>query len=127
MTDLEWEQLRDTLAAEDLAQQAILEMLEAEAKGTPVANPLHWCRKCAARRRINQRKRNHFDLTEDTHDRVEASLLPGLQEPASQLELLAAGEGRAEDEPKLRVLSMTSAAVRKRRSRRRLRDGRKAA
>ena len=127
MTDLEWEQLRDTLAAEDLAQQAILEMLEAEAKGTPVANPLHWCRKCAGRRRINQRKRNHFDLTEDTHDRVEASLLPGLQEPASQLELLAAGEGRAEDEPKLRVLSMTSAAVRKRRSRRRLRDGRKAA
>jgi hypothetical protein len=130
MTEREWDELQKTLVGEydeDLAHQAILELLEAEAKGTPIVNPLHWCRKCAARRKINRTKRNRFDLTEDTHKLVERSGLPALQVPASQLYLLMAGEGLGDDRPKCRRLSMTSAAVRKRRSRRRRRSTGKAA
>jgi len=129
VTERGWEELRDTLATEfgdDLAQQAILELLEAQAQGKPVANPLHWCRKCARRRKINEKSRNRLDLTEDTHKLFEKSLLPGLHQQASQLYLLMAGEGLG-DRPNRDGLSMASAAVRKRRSRRKLRDAKAAA
>ena len=125
MTEHEWEELRKTLAREfgdDLAQEAILELLETQAKGTVVVNPLHWCRKVAKRRRINQKRDNRLDLTEDTHELYERSLLPSLKAKPSQLYLLMAGEGLGDARPKRRGLSMTSAAVRKRRSRRRRRN-----
>ena len=52
MTDQEWGQLRRELAKrfdEDIVQQVLLELLEVQATGVAVLDPLRWCKRVASR------------------------------------------------------------------------------
>jgi predicted RNA polymerase sigma factor len=58
--DSEWEELRAGLSRdfdEDTAQQALLELLEAQAKGAVILNPRNWCRKVASRRKTDKTRK----------------------------------------------------------------------
>lgn len=59
MPGIEWTELRQKLVAsfdEDTVQQVLLELLEAQARGVHVLDPLRWCRLRAASRRKNARR-----------------------------------------------------------------------
>jgi hypothetical protein len=60
MTESDWAFLRsvllDQFKDEDLVQQVLLELLEAQAAGTPTPDPLHWCRMRAGSRRKNLKR-----------------------------------------------------------------------
>lgn len=65
--------LRDALVKdfdEDLVQQAILELLEAQARGQVIADPLRWCRKAIKRDRIDRGRR--ADIVRAGKDALEA-------------------------------------------------------
>lgn len=57
LTELEWGALRSALLPhfeEDIVQQTLLDLLEMQSKGTKVLKPLHWCRRRAKSRTIDE-------------------------------------------------------------------------
>ena len=86
MTDRDWGQLRRELAKqfdEDIVQQVLLELLEVQAKGVAVLDPLRWCRRAASRDRYDRRRRE----ARESH-----TIPAGLRTPGDPLTRLVAHE-----------------------------------
>ena len=61
---IDWVTLRKQLVAsfdEDTVQQVLLGLLEEQARGVIVLDPLHWCRKAASRRRVDHSRREQVE------------------------------------------------------------------